>query len=285
MLFNDGAGHGVSIDAVQRALEAAGHRVATIVDAAGGRLHTLPGGGELVVVAGGDGTVAKAAVALAGKGVPLALLPCGTANNVAGTLGIAGTTEDLIAGWPRWCRTPLNLGCGKGRFGERRFIESAGAGLVAAGIAAMDADAPHPEKGIEVLRKARRRFRSLLAHFEPQPCRLTIDGEVIEREVLLVEVLNIGRIGPRLLLRPAIDVSDGLLEVVVVGVQHRAELARCLEHDEPLRLPTRSASTVAVAGCDRVHLDDWTDVPLAGGPLHLSIERAVVEVLVPCRAR
>jgi len=44
--------------------------------------------GEVVVVAGGDGTVGKVAKNLIGKGPAIAVLPMGTANNIATTLGI-----------------------------------------------------------------------------------------------------------------------------------------------------------------------------------------------------
>jgi diacylglycerol kinase family enzyme len=45
---------------------------------------------DLVAVAGGDGTVAKAARHMPDRNVPLALLPIGTANNVAHSLDLLG---------------------------------------------------------------------------------------------------------------------------------------------------------------------------------------------------
>src|SRR5690349_77507 len=54
---------------------------------------------ELIAVAGGDGTVGRAACALANFRIPFAILPLGTANNTARTLGIFGELDALIAGW------------------------------------------------------------------------------------------------------------------------------------------------------------------------------------------
>ena len=54
---------------------------------------------DLVVVAGGDGTVSRAACALADRNLPLAILPLGTANNTARCLGIEGDIDTLITGW------------------------------------------------------------------------------------------------------------------------------------------------------------------------------------------
>lgn len=42
--------------------------------------------GAFVVAAGGDGTVGKVAKQLVGLGIPLAILPLGTAKNIAKTL-------------------------------------------------------------------------------------------------------------------------------------------------------------------------------------------------------
>src|SRR5262249_41877089 len=50
---------------------------------------------DLVAVARGDGTVAKAARHMPDRSVPLALLPTGTANNVAHSLDLLGEAEEL----------------------------------------------------------------------------------------------------------------------------------------------------------------------------------------------
>src|SRR5947209_3037973 len=52
---------------------------------------------DLILVAGGDGTVTKIARRLVDTSVPLAVLPLGTANNLARTLGFIASPEKLIA--------------------------------------------------------------------------------------------------------------------------------------------------------------------------------------------
>src|SRR6185369_915874 len=91
-------------------------------------------GSELIVIAGGDGTVQRVATELAWRELPLAILPLGTANNIATSLGIEGPTEALVAGWATARRSPLDLGVATGPWGTRRFIESVGGGLVSNGI-------------------------------------------------------------------------------------------------------------------------------------------------------
>src|SRR5687767_9681421 len=60
----------------------------------------LEQGIELIAVAGGDGTVSEVARATAHRGIPIAILPTGTANNIARWLHLTGTPHaDLIGGW------------------------------------------------------------------------------------------------------------------------------------------------------------------------------------------
>ena len=53
---------------------------------------------DRVVIAGGDGTVSRLAPWLAGRKIPFCILPLGTANNCAKSLGQMHTVESIIAG-------------------------------------------------------------------------------------------------------------------------------------------------------------------------------------------
>src|SRR6187399_1154099 len=160
-------------------------------------LHRAP---DLVVAAGGDGTVKRVATELAGRGIPVTILPFGTANNIANSLGFEGTTHDLIAGWPTARRVSFDLGIANGPWdSDRHFVESVGCGLVADGIVVMDSEAPHDEPTPrDMIEKALWRFRDVLAASHPRPCRLSLDRVIQEANLLLVEVLNIVSVGPGL---------------------------------------------------------------------------------------
>src|SRR5690606_29487230 len=62
---------------------------------------------ELVAAAGGDGTLARVICGIAAPAPPLALLPLGTANNIASALGIAGDPREIIAGLAEADSMPL----------------------------------------------------------------------------------------------------------------------------------------------------------------------------------
>ena len=61
-----------------------------LVDNPAAFARTIDDSIDLAVTAEGEGTVRSAAIALAGRPIPLAILPFGTANNIALSLGIEG---------------------------------------------------------------------------------------------------------------------------------------------------------------------------------------------------
>ncbi|MBA3895362.1 MAG: diacylglycerol kinase, partial [Gemmatimonadales bacterium] len=102
LVHNPGAGdERHSAKRIMRELEEAGYdaRLESIKKQDLGEALEDPG--DLVVVAGGDGSIKKVAIAMAGRGVPLAILPIGTANNIAKSLGALGSMGELIEGWRR----------------------------------------------------------------------------------------------------------------------------------------------------------------------------------------
>jgi len=95
----------------------------------------LEEGADLVLVWGGDGTVQRCVDALAGSGVPIAIIPAGTANLFASNLGIPKDIAKAVRIGLHGERRPIDVG----RINGERFAVMAGAGLDASMI--RDADA------------------------------------------------------------------------------------------------------------------------------------------------
>jgi len=248
--------------------------------------------GDLVVVAGGDGTVATIARRLAGTGVPMAVLPLGSANNIARSLGLVGGPEHLIAALPRAARRVLDVGLARGPWGEHRFLESAGIGLFARMLAVMERspdldEAAKRDPGFE---PALHVLRELLAHPVEPAWRVRLDGREIPGPLLLLEAMNMRFVGPHLHLAPGADPGDGLLDVVVARTDRRAALAEYLAHrlEGEATLPGLEVvrgRRIEIAGGEReIHFDDetWTGAA-RGGERWAEIEAAAarLEVLVP----
>jgi YegS/Rv2252/BmrU family lipid kinase len=83
---------GTPLDGVREVLEAAGIALVpespASADAVAAAIRARAGEIDAVVVAGGDGTMNAAAPALIETGLPLGILPAGTANDLARTLGL-----------------------------------------------------------------------------------------------------------------------------------------------------------------------------------------------------
>lgn len=86
---------------------------------------------DLVLAAGGDGTIAKVASRLVDTGIPLSVLPLGTANNLARALGFVASPEEIIARLEGGKKQAFDVGFAHGPWGERCFFEAAGGGLLA----------------------------------------------------------------------------------------------------------------------------------------------------------
>src|SRR4051794_26304653 len=83
------------------ALTRAGHQVTYQSTKKSNYKKALKQPTDLVLVAGGDGAVAKIPRHLLDSGIPMGVLPLGTANNIARSLGFTAPLEEII---PRFAR-------------------------------------------------------------------------------------------------------------------------------------------------------------------------------------
>jgi diacylglycerol kinase family enzyme len=160
---------------------------------------------DLVVAVGGDGTVRGCAEGLAGTGVPLGVVPRGTANLLATTLHV-----------PRHPKAALEAALGRGS--SNRVIDLAVAdGALFTAMAGMGLDAA-------VVAGARLKHHlgwfsyalSGAAHLAMRPTRFTVrldDGEPFERVARSVVVGNSGLLPGGFSLLPGARPDDGVLDV------------------------------------------------------------------------
>ena len=166
--------------------------------------------GELVVAVGGDGTVRAVATRLLDSETALAIIPAGTSNNVARTLGVAGKPLDIVRGLERARRCRYDVGKVTGPWGETYFLEALGVGLFADLLEDYD-----PELGKSVVR-ASRSVRDILIAYEARHWQVAVDGRDVSGRYVALEVLNTQETGPRLALAPQADPTDGRFDVVLV---------------------------------------------------------------------
>ena len=83
---------------------------------------------EVVIAAGGDGTIHEVATGLIGSQTALGIIPLGTMNNLAHSLNISETIEEACAA----IATGETVSIDVGKINEQYFLEVAGIGLEAA---------------------------------------------------------------------------------------------------------------------------------------------------------
>jgi YegS/Rv2252/BmrU family lipid kinase len=178
-------------------------------------------------VVGGDGTIAEAATGLDGAPTPLAIIPRGTANQLAHNLGIPidleQAVEVAISGTP----TFIDLG----RIDGRSFALVAGAGFDAAVMAAATRELKERWGfGAYIYAAVKEALTATPTQFH-----LSVDGRALDVHAVTVMVANMGElfsafIPLRLPLapRPQYSWQDGLLDVVVVAPRKFPEFAGIL---------------------------------------------------------
>lgn len=235
---------------------------------------------DLVAVAGGDGTVTKVAMLLLNRSIPLTVLPLGTANNLAHSMGIEGDPATLVPAWKDGTVVAFDAARVIHPRGEQIILESAGLGLF---TEAMCLAIAHSEKGDKLPGKKRfdrdfRLLRRLVDTLPSFPCSIEIDGRRSRKQVLLCEIMNTRQAGSRLVLAPEARTDDGLLDLVLVSEKERPLLNRFLHRDpsddHPPHLPVRQGRRFRISSrARRVHLADRIErFPRSRAPWRLDIE-------------
>lgn len=282
LVFNPGAGTGAaSADELRRVIEAAGHRVELRQTRKSGIAKALRDPGELVAVVGGDGTVGRAMKLMAGSPVPMAILPAGTANNIATSLGIFGDAARIVASWSRGEVRRVDVWLARGPWGETQFVESVGVGLLAHLI--------HPEVGddLEGTDQARAEARRAARTLPAPERRVELDGRDLSGAYLLLEAMNIRCAGPNLWLAGQARSGDGKLEIVRALERDRPTLVSLADTFGTSRatLPTERGSRLRLwCTAEELHVDDEHGTELGGwkgtAEVEVSIGDAHVDVLL-----
>lgn len=210
-------------------------------------------GASRVAVAGGDGTIACAVQALAGTGVTLGIVPQGTANNFAAALRLPQDLPSALRVLKEGAVREVDLG----KLGDRYFTESAGIGLFA------DALTMYGPNDKSVLRAFMTVFRVFVSA-RARRVKLFIDDELHTERAVMCEVANSFRMAYAIPVAPEAKLTDGKLDVIIVGDLRRHELIpyframRAQMHRTLPKVQILKAKTVRIESRHvfNVHCDD-----------------------------
>lgn len=227
---------------------------------------------DRILLVGGDGTLSDVLPGLVGRddAPPLAVIPAGTGNDAARTLGTLHlSVEQAIRVAMERRQVRLDVG----RIGDRLFLNGFGAGI----------DGEVAARSVSV-RWARGMVPYLVAaaltipRWKPFEFEATLDGEAVSGRGTLVTVSNSKTCGGGFRLTPHADPKDGLLDACIVGGLGRLRILRqlpramrgthtndpCVTYRQVRRAEIRFSRPVAA------HVD---------GNLISGLEHAVLEVL------
>lgn len=242
----------------------------------------LKQGPDIVGVYGGDGTIIEVVSGLMGSKTPVAILPGGSANVLANELNIP---MDLKEACKLICKGPAKLRTiDVGQYDKHYFIVGISLGFEA-----------------DMLKGANRKTKNRIGRFayvlsaidalkkiKKVRYDLTVDGQEDMVEGLTCMIANTGNVGfTNVSLDRHIDVSDGLLDIVVVRRANlnlfrlivysvlkgkRPDDVELVKHWQGKDIKV-SASPKQMAQCDGEVLDTM--------PSHIKVVPAAIKVLVP----
>src|SRR5437868_8250576 len=261
LLVNPTAGKGRAANVVAKVTERlrqGGANVAILVgrdveDAKSLARQAIDDGVDALVALGGDGMVHLALNIVAGTKTPLGIVPAGTGNDLAATLGLptkdpvaaAGLIADLLSttgprpmdavrvGTDKWFGCVLSAGFDS-RVNDRANRMTWPRGRMRYNLAIL------AELGV----------------FKPIPFEIEIDGELWETEAMLVAVGNAKSYGAGMKITPDAEIDDGLVDITVLGPVSKPEFLKAFPkvfkgtHKDHPAVTMRRAKTVSLAAKD-----------------------------------
>jgi diacylglycerol kinase (ATP) len=255
---------------------------------------------DLVLAAGGDGTAGKVAARLVDSGIPLSVLPLGTANNLARALGFVSSPEEIIARLEGGKKRAFDVGLASGPWGERYFFEAAGGGLLADYVRAAKKEAKKNKKIKKLSKEQEMARHSALLHrmlhdYPARRWKIEIDGKDMSGRYILWEAMNIHSVGPALYLAPGAGTRDGRFDFACARQADRALLAkhfeaRLADKKSNSPLPARRFSELRVTSRgSTIHLDDklWRNKKKsrnASDEIKITVKPSALIILQPAPA-
>jgi diacylglycerol kinase (ATP) len=237
---------------------------------------------RLLILGGGDGSVSSVVDFLAHHDVILGLLPLGTANDFARTLGIPADVEkacETIAGGKI---VDVDLGLA----GDNYYVNVASVGL---SVGVTQALSPRLKRRIGALAYPTAAIRAFLGH-EPFSAKLTFpdgDHEPVEYERLLQVAVGNGRFyGGGMVVAPQSGIDDRSLDIYAIEMGRHRDLfgvARYLKSGDFIR-----NDSVGHFRTERVRLETDPELPVnvdgevvTRTPQNFSVAHNALKVLVP----
>ncbi|UHA74713.1 diacylglycerol kinase [Paenibacillus sp. 481] len=190
-------------------------------DATRSAADAIDRGYDIIIAAGGDGTLNEVinGMAVKDRRPPLGIIPLGTTNDFARALGIPRNWDDACELIVRQQTRVIDLG----RANDKYFINIAGGGSltevtyeVPSKMKTMIGHLAYYVKGLEKI-----------GRFRPTELRIEVDGHgVFHEEFMLFLISNTNSVGGFEKLAPGARIDDGLFDILMLKKCNLAEFIR-----------------------------------------------------------
>ena len=165
----------------------------------------VKGNTDILVAVGGDGTINEVASALLGSGKKMGIVPYGSGNGLARSLGIPMSDKQAILRLNK-----LNATCiDTGELNGKKFFNMAGMGFDAH-ISTLFAKGV--KRGLHGYIKT---TLSEISSYRPLHYRLEIDGKIYERDAFMISIANSSQFGNNAHISPFASLTDGFLDICI----------------------------------------------------------------------
>jgi diacylglycerol kinase (ATP) len=253
-------------------------------DAIGLTKDALKEGYEKIVAVGGDGTVNEVALGIieAGHG-RLGIVPSGTGNDLARSLGIPFSLEQALSIVLAGRQKKIDIGAVNGRL----FLNIASIGFDAAVVKTTERIKKWLKSGLAY-------FVGVLVTligFKDIKVRLQIDGKTVDKDVLLVAVGNGKYYGGGLKVLPMAEVEDGYFHVCVVNKMSKCQFLFFLptivqgRHVNITKhVEVYKTKQVRVSLADKAYVNTDGEIRVAEEEQLFTIESQILPVFIPDQA-
>lgn len=210
---------------------------------------------DLVVAAGGDGTINEVVNGLADAEYrpKLGIIPVGTTNDFARALGVNKTIEEATDIICAGTAVPIDIG----KVNETYFINIAGGGRITeltyevpSKLKTMLGQLAYYLKGMEMLPSIK------ATHVE-----IEYDGKFFEGEIMLFLVCNTNSVGGFEKLAPSSNFSDGMFDLLILKKTNLADFIRIAslalkgDHLSDPNIIYTSANRIKISSTEKIQLN------------------------------
>ena len=180
--------------------------------------HASDEGANIVAAAGGDGTCGEVVNGIAGGRAAFGVIPVGTGNDFARTIGVYGDLETAIDNLFSNHARMVDLG----KIGNRWFLNVAGCGFDAKVAERVNRGYRHLNDSMAYVAGV---LQTLISFKSPHFI-LTMDGSTYESDGMLCTIANASSYGGGMRVAPQAEIDDGVLDICFLKHAGRIEFLR-----------------------------------------------------------